>query len=190
MISPELYGLPSGLYSMMEKQPQIRLSMQACLKLATSGPSSRDISSALVSIERPCSEYSGNTTRSMVDMFLRAFCTIAQIFLVCAVRSPLVAMVGKLQLNEPDDHAIGRLVPVRSSRTCRGGGSQECAYSIHRAHSSRSACCSSISRACKIYTSPGCDGCLFFQPRHDLDMGGIAELIDRHDRDQTIAAAQ
>ncbi len=79
---------------MMEKQPQMRLSVQAFLKLATSGPSSRDINSALVSIERPCSEYSGKTTRSIVDMFLRAFCTIAQIFFVCAARSLLVAIVG------------------------------------------------------------------------------------------------
>jgi hypothetical protein len=79
---------------MIEKQPQMRLSMQAWRKLATSGPSSRDIKSGLVSIDSPCSEYSGNTTRSMVGMLLRAFCTIAQIFLVCATRSLLAAIVG------------------------------------------------------------------------------------------------
>jgi hypothetical protein len=70
------------------------LSTQVFLKLATSGPSNRDTSSELVSIERPCSEYSGKTTRSMVDMFLRAFCTIAQTRFVCAARSLLVAIVG------------------------------------------------------------------------------------------------
>jgi hypothetical protein len=75
--------------------------MQAFLKLATSGPSSRDISSALVSIDRPCSEYSGKTTRSIVDMPLRAFAAIAQIFLVCAARSLLVAMVGNCSCTNP-----------------------------------------------------------------------------------------
>ena len=40
MMMPELNGMPPGLSSMMEKQPQMRLSMQACLKAATSGPSS------------------------------------------------------------------------------------------------------------------------------------------------------
>jgi len=79
---------------MIEKQPQMRFSAQACLKLATSGPSSRDMSSAFVSMERPCSEYSGKTTRSIVVIPLRAFCTIAQIFFVCAARSLLLAIVG------------------------------------------------------------------------------------------------
>jgi hypothetical protein len=38
---------------MREKQPQMRFSAHARLKLATSGPSSRDMSSALVSIDTP-----------------------------------------------------------------------------------------------------------------------------------------
>src|SRR5258707_1282423 len=57
---------------MMEKQPQILLSTQAFLKAVTSGPSSRHMISGLVSIDNPCSEYSGNTTRSMVPRLRRA----------------------------------------------------------------------------------------------------------------------
>ena len=119
-------------YSMMEKQPQIRLSMQACRKLATSGPSSRDINSGLVSIDSPCSEYSGNTTRSMVGVPLRAFCTIAQIFLVCAARSLLAAIV-----NEPDDDAVGSLVQSAesthgSSLLCVSGSRARPIYTLRR----------------------------------------------------------
>ena len=76
MIRPELYGLPSGLNSMMEKQPQILLSMQAFWNAATSGPSRRHIIAGLVSIDRPCREYSGNTTGSMVPRLRRALPTM------------------------------------------------------------------------------------------------------------------
>jgi hypothetical protein len=79
---------------MMEKQPQILLSMQARLKLATSGPSSRHMISGLVSIDRPCSEYSGNTTRSMVPRLRRALPTIVTIRSVWRARSARVTTTG------------------------------------------------------------------------------------------------
>src|SRR5215472_6439351 len=99
---------------MMEKQPQMRLSMQACRKLAISGPSSRDINSGLVSIDSPCSEYSGKTTRSMVGMPLRALHHRANLLGLCGE----IALGGErrqLQLNEPDDHAVGSLVQSAES---------------------------------------------------------------------------
>ena len=79
---------------MIEKQPQILCSMQAFLKAATSGPSSRHMISGLVSIDSPCSEYSGNTTRSMVDRLRRALPTIQTIRSVCRARSAFVATTG------------------------------------------------------------------------------------------------
>ncbi len=94
---------------MIEKQPQMRFSEHAFLKLATSGPSSRDIRSALVSMDRPCSEYSGKTTRSMVVIPLRAFATMAQIFCVCAARSLLLAIVGSCSCTSPMTTPSGAL---------------------------------------------------------------------------------
>src|SRR5690606_1397597 len=57
---------------MMEKQPQMLCSMQACFSAATSGPSRVQRMSGEVSIDRPCREYSGNTMRSIVGMLRRA----------------------------------------------------------------------------------------------------------------------
>src|SRR2546426_6704055 len=75
---------------MIEKQPQIFSLAHAVLNAATSGPSSRHMISGLVSIERPCSEYSGKTTRSIVGMPFRALVTKAQILFACAARSAFV----------------------------------------------------------------------------------------------------
>src|SRR2546422_2643412 len=75
---------------MIEKQPQIFSLAHAVLNAATSGPSSRHMMSGLVSIERPCSEYSGKTTRSIVGMPFRALVTKAQILFACAARSAFV----------------------------------------------------------------------------------------------------
>ena len=100
---------------MMEKQPQMSLAMQAPRKCSTSGPSSRHMISGLVSIDRPCSEYSGKTTRSMVAMLRRALATSAQMRSVCRARSSLRDDDGILDLHQPDDHAIGRLVESAKS---------------------------------------------------------------------------
>src|SRR5881396_1304422 len=86
---------------MIEKQPQIFSLAHAVLNAATSGPSSRHMISGLVSIESPCSEYSGKTTRSMVGMFFRALVTIALILLVCAARSALVTTTGSCDCTRP-----------------------------------------------------------------------------------------
>jgi hypothetical protein len=79
---------------MIEKQPQMLLAMQACLKAATSGPSSVHMMAGEVSIDRPCSEYSGNTTRSMVDWLRRALATSSQMRAVCDARSAGVLTTG------------------------------------------------------------------------------------------------
>ena len=79
---------------MMEKQPQMLLSMQACLNAATSGPSSEHMMAGLVSIDRPCRAYSGNTTRSMVGMLRRALPTMATMRRVWAARSSGVLTTG------------------------------------------------------------------------------------------------
>ena len=94
MTKPVLYGFPSGLYSIIEKQPQILCSTHAALKAATSGPSSRHMISGLVSIERPCSEYSGKITRSIVPRFRRALPTMATILAVCFAKSSFVLTTG------------------------------------------------------------------------------------------------
>ena len=101
MMRPLLNGLPCGFSSMMEKQPQMRLSMQARLNAATSGPSRLHMIAALVSIDRPCSEYSGNTTRSMVDKLRLAFATMSQILRVCAARSCGVFTTGSCNCTMP-----------------------------------------------------------------------------------------
>src|SRR5476651_278744 len=94
MIRPELKGLPWGLNSMMEKQPQMSFAMQAPRKCSTSGPSIRHMIAGLISIDRPCSEYSGKTTKSMVAMLRRALPTSSQMRLVCRARSSRVTTVG------------------------------------------------------------------------------------------------
>ena len=109
MTRPELNGLPFGLASMIEKQPQIRLSRQACLKAATSGPSSVHRISGRVSIDRPCSAYSGKTTRSIVAMLARALATIATMRSAWAVTSARVAMVGSCSWTRPMTTPFGDL---------------------------------------------------------------------------------
>jgi hypothetical protein len=79
---------------MIEKQPQMRCSAQAPRKAATSGPSSRHMSWGSVLIESPCSEYSGNTTRSIAGRFRRAFLTRSTIRFFCAASSAAVVTVG------------------------------------------------------------------------------------------------
>src|SRR5438309_3095263 len=98
---PLLLGFPFGLYSMIEKQPQIFSLAHAVLNAATSGPSSRHMISGLVSIERPCSEYSGKTTRSIVGMPFRALVSKAQILFACAARSALVTTTGSCDCTSP-----------------------------------------------------------------------------------------
>src|SRR5258708_28828970 len=110
MIRPELYGLPSGLNSMMEKHPQILCSMQAFLKAATSGPSRRHMIAGVVSMDRPCSEYSGNTTRSMVPRLRRALPTMVTIFSVCRARSCGVATTGSCSCTSPMTTPCGDLL--------------------------------------------------------------------------------
>ena len=101
MISPLLYGLPPGLASMIEKQPQMVLSMHALRKAATSGPSSVHMISGEVSIDRPCSEYSGNTTRSIVPWLRRALPTSATMRSVCAASSSGVRTTGSWHCTRP-----------------------------------------------------------------------------------------
>src|SRR5207249_10449778 len=86
---------------MIEKQPQIFSLAHAVLNAATSEPSSRHMISGLVSIERPCSEYSGKTTRSIVGMPFRALVTKAQILVACAARSALVTTTGSCDCTSP-----------------------------------------------------------------------------------------
>src|SRR3981081_650825 len=109
MTRPLLYGLPCGLASMMEKQPQIRFSMQAFLNAVTSGPSRRHMIAGFVSIDRPCKAYSGNTTRSMPGILRRAFATIAQMRSVCSARSCGVRTTGSCSCTMPSTTPFGDL---------------------------------------------------------------------------------
>ncbi len=86
---------------MMEKQPQMRLSRQACLKASTSGPSTRHMISGFVSMDRPWSEYSGKTTRSIVERLRRALPTISTMRAVWRFRSSGVATVGSCSCTQP-----------------------------------------------------------------------------------------
>src|SRR6266436_5736608 len=95
---------------MMEKHPQIWLSMQAFLKAATSGPSSRHMISGLVSIDRPCSAYSGNTTRSMLPKFRRALPTMYTMRSVWRARSCLVTTTGSCSWTSPMTTPSGDLL--------------------------------------------------------------------------------
>src|SRR5271166_861304 len=129
MMMPLLNGLPPGLRSMIEKHPQMRLSTQACLKQPTSGPSSVHMMSGLVSMLSPCSAYSGNTTRSMVERLRRAFATTRQIRSACLARSSLVTTEGFCSCTKPITTPSGDLFrppsPLircsRLERVCRGG---------------------------------------------------------------------
>src|SRR5580693_4914478 len=94
----------------MEKQPQIRLSRQACLNAAISGPSSEHMISGFMSIDRPCKEYSGKTTRSIVAMLRRALPTVATIFCVCAARSAGVTTTGNCNCTTPTTTPFGDLL--------------------------------------------------------------------------------
>src|SRR5882672_3388627 len=109
MMSPELNGLPPGLRSMIEKQPQIRLSTQASLNAATSGPSSAHMIAGLVSMDRPWSAYSGNTTRSMVGRLRRALPTMATMRWVWAARWSGVATTGSCNCTTPITTPFGVL---------------------------------------------------------------------------------
>ena len=85
--------------------------MHAALNAATSGPSMRHISSGAVLIDRPCSAYSGKTTRSIVPALLRrALPTIAT--MRCGLRRELRRRLDhrQLQLHQADDDAVRRLV--------------------------------------------------------------------------------
>ena len=110
MMTPELYGFPCGLNSMMEKQPQMRLTRQACLNAAISGPSSEHMIAGFMSIDRPCREYSGKTTRSIVAMLRRALATVATIFCVCAARSAGVTTTGNCNCTTPTTTPFGDLL--------------------------------------------------------------------------------
>ena len=63
-----------------------------------------------MSIERPCSEYSGKTTRSIVAMFRRALPTIATILSVCAARSAGVTTTGSCNCTRPITTPLGDLL--------------------------------------------------------------------------------
>src|ERR1700722_10712266 len=95
---------------MMEKQPQMRLSRHACLNAAISAPSSEHMISGFMSIDSPCSEYSGKTTRSIVAMLRRALPTVATIFCVCAARSAGVATTGNSDSTPPTSTPFGDLL--------------------------------------------------------------------------------
>src|SRR6516162_9399842 len=109
MMMPELNGLPPGFCSMIEKQPQMRCSAHACLNAATSGPSSEHMIAGSVLIDRPCSAYSGNTTRSMVGMLRRALPTMSTMRRVCAASSSGVATVGSCSWTRPITRPLGVL---------------------------------------------------------------------------------
>src|SRR3984957_20390756 len=95
---------------MMEKQPQMLFSRQAFLNAAISGPSSEHMIVGFMSIDRPCSEYSGKTTRSIVAMLRRALPTVATIFCACAARLPGVTTTGNCNCTTPTTTPIGDLL--------------------------------------------------------------------------------
>ena len=105
-----LNGLPAGLASISEKQPQIRFARQAARKAATSGPSIRHMSAGSVLIESPCSEYSGNTTRSIPGRLRRALPTRSTIRPVWAASSDGVVTVGSCSWTMPSTTPAGDLL--------------------------------------------------------------------------------
>ena len=66
--------------------------------------------SGFMSIDRPCSEYSGKTTRSIVAMLRRALPTVATIFCVCAARSAGVTTTGNCNCTTPTTTPFGDLL--------------------------------------------------------------------------------
>src|ERR1043166_6339160 len=106
------------------------LSVQAWRNAATSGPSTEHMIAGLVSMERPCSAYSGNTTRSMVGMLRRALLTMATMVSVCLARSVGVATVGSCSWTRPMTTPLGDLLrppnPFMGSSSIRSpdGGAQ------------------------------------------------------------------
>jgi hypothetical protein len=87
------------------------------------GPSSEHMIAGLVSMERPCSAYSGNTTRSMVGILRRALPTMAT--MRCGLRRQIVRRRHhrQLQLHQPQHHAVGSLVQaakplISRARSC------------------------------------------------------------------------
>src|SRR5258706_1238086 len=107
---PELNGLPFGFASISEKHPHTLCSAHAVLNAATSGPSSVHMIAGLVSIDRPCSAYSGNTTRSRVGMPRLAVATCAQIRAVWRLRSSRVATTGSCSCTIPSTTPLGVLL--------------------------------------------------------------------------------
>src|SRR5450755_641301 len=110
MTMPVLYGLPFGLNSISEKQPHTLCSMHADLNAATSGPSMRHISSGAVLIDRPCSEYSGKTTRSRPALLRRALPTIATTRSACAASCAGVSTTGSCSCTRPMTTPFGDLL--------------------------------------------------------------------------------
>src|SRR5262245_44063435 len=117
---------------MIEKQPQILCSMQAFLNAATSGPSRRHMISGLVSIDSPCSAYSGNTTRSMVPRLRRALPTISTILCVCAARSAGVTTTGSCSCTSPMTRPFSDLLRPPSPLIAASLGDREFARHVAR----------------------------------------------------------
>ena len=63
----------------------------------------------LVSIDSPCSEYSGNTTRSIVGMLRRALPTSAQMRSHCVSRSAPLFTTGSCSCTSPITTPFGDL---------------------------------------------------------------------------------
>src|SRR5436190_18670960 len=119
MTMPVLYGLPFGLSSISEKQPQSLCSTQAALKAATSGPSMRHISSGAVLIDNPCNAYSGKTTRSRPALLRRALPTIATMRSACAASCAGVSTTGSCSCTRPMTTPFGDLLrPPRPLMPC------------------------------------------------------------------------
>ena len=95
---------------MIEKQPQILFVRQACRKAATSGPSMRHMISGFMSIDSPCSAYSGEDD----EVHARHAAPSGRHQIADALRLPRQSR-PKLpppatELNQPDDHATWRFV--------------------------------------------------------------------------------
>ena len=100
---------------MMEKQPQILLSTQAFRNAVTSGPSRRHMISGLVSIDRPCREYSGKHHQIHGAQIAPRFAKHVHDALGLTRQVGLGDHDRQLQLNEPDDDAIRRFVEAAKS---------------------------------------------------------------------------
>src|SRR5882672_3959724 len=169
MMMPELNGLAPGLRSMIEKQPQMRCCTQAARKAATSGPSSEHMIAGSMLIDRPCSAYSGNTTRSMVGMLRRALPTMSTMRCVCAANSSGVATVGSCSWTSPITTPLGVLfnppsaLIFRHLRSALFGDAQLARHVTHR-----------LLRA---------GGCRHDDEREDVG-GGVEEVVALGDADR------